>query len=79
MQLQNDVRKFLCTYVHILGAQTVLPRTFLQSGPIFLDDLSCTTSDDTLEGCSRGIDGIGLTTCSHTKDVWVQCSGTYIM
>ena len=49
----------------------------MTSGPIFLDELSCTESDRTLEGCRRGIRGIGLTACNHTDDVWVQCSGTY--
>ncbi len=55
----------------------VAPRAFVQSGPIFLDELICTESDTTLQGCSRGIAGIGLTSCNHTKDVWVQCSGTF--
>ncbi len=57
----------------------VAPRAFVQSGPIFLDELICTESDTTLQGCSRGIAGIGLTSCNHNDDVWVQCSGKYLM
>ena len=60
----------------LAGALVVSPRAFETAGPIFLDELSCTESDRTLEGCRRGIRGIGLTTCNHTDDVWVQCSGT---
>ena len=70
-----------CTSVLIFniksaGGMVVAPREFVQSGPIFLDELRCTESDTTLQGCSRGIAGIGLTTCSHRDDVWVQCPGT---
>ena len=53
----------------------VAPRSFVQSGPIFLDELRCSESDTTLQECSRGIRGIGLIACDHTNDVWVQCAG----
>ncbi len=55
----------------------VAPRAFIQSGPIFLDELRCTEADTTLQECSRSIAGIGLTACDHTDDVWVQCLGTH--
>ena len=45
------------------------------SGPIFLDELYCTEKDNSLQDCRRGILIIGLTTCSHTEDVWVKCFG----
>ena len=57
------------------GAHTVVPRSPLQEGPIFLDKLFCTGLDQTLQDCSLGIRAIGLTTCNHTQDVWLQCSG----
>lgn len=59
----------------VAGGMTIAPREFIQFGPIFLDQLFCTDSDTTLEECSRGIAGIGLTSCNHTEDVWIQCSG----
>ena len=53
----------------------MVPRSPLQEGPIFLDKLFCTGLDQTLQDCSLGIRAVGLTTCNHTQDVWLQCSG----
>ena len=55
------------------GGTVVGPRSFLQSGPIFLDKLMCSEDDKTLQEC--GIREIGLTSCDHAYDVWVQCYG----
>ena len=59
----------------VSGGIVIAPREFVQFGPIFLDQLFCTDSDTTLQECNRGISSIGLTTCNHTDDVWVQCLG----
>lgn len=76
--LDYHIRTSYCiTYllIFMLGAKTVSPRSYLESGPIFLDQLFCTDSDTNLQGCARDISGIALTTCNHTEDVWLQCSG----
>lgn len=49
----------------------------LASGPIFLDGLYCTGNDVALEDCQKEILGIGLTSCSHDEDVWVECYGEF--
>ena len=59
----------------ITGAQVVASRSVVQEGPIFLDQLACSSSDVDLLGCRRGNDFIGLTSCDHTQDVWVECVG----
>ena len=49
-----------------------------QSGPIWLDSLSCTGIENNLLNCSHS--GIGITSysCGHDDDVGVQCPGKYI-
>ena len=49
---------------------------FIQEGPIFLDDLFCDSSDTDLLECSRTV---GVVTCSHSEDVWIQCTGMYVV
>ena len=53
----------------------VSPRSVLTYGPIFLDQLTCSSTDTDLLGCNRGGAIIGLTECDHTQDVWVECAG----
>lgn len=62
----------------LVGAQVVPARSFVESGPIFLDQLRCSDQDSNLLECNRDIADIGLTLCDHTTDVWVQCTGMYI-
>lgn len=60
----------------ISGAQVINSDHILStSEPIFLDELYCNENDNFLEDCNKGILGIGLTTCSHTEDVWIKCFG----
>ena len=51
------------------------PSSFKNSGPIYLDELFCTDMDETIQECQRGIRAIGLTTCTHLEDIWIQCNG----
>ena len=44
------------------------------TGPIWLDDLSCSGSELTLLQCSHR--GLGSHNCSHNEDVSVRCSGS---
>ena len=43
------------------------------TGPIWLDDLSCSGSELTLLQCSHR--GLGSHNCNHSEDVSVRCSG----
>lgn len=45
------------------------------TGPIFLDQLYCSESDQVLQSCRRGANPIGLTECDHTQDVQIMCKG----
>ena len=45
------------------------------SGPIFLDQLQCSGSDQSLFDCDLG-QTIGLHSCNHSMDVGIRCSGT---
>ncbi len=53
----------------------VPPRSYISSGPIFLDQLACSESDSNLLECSRGGHILGLSSCDHSQDVWVECTG----
>ena len=44
------------------------------SGPIFLDNVGCTGSEQNLLNCIHN--GIGVHNCRHTDDVGVRCRGT---
>ena len=42
------------------------------TGPILLDDLSCTGSESSLKNCSHS--GIGIHDCDHGEDVILSCT-----
>ena len=44
------------------------------SGPIFLDQLQCSDSDQSLLECGMGR-AVGLHRCNHSMDVGIRCSG----
>ena len=46
------------------------------SGPVWLDDVSCDGSEQTLISCLTG-DLIGQHNCDHDEDAGVKCQGEY--
>lgn len=63
-------------FLFCLGARLLDTRPLMSSsGPIYLDQLLCSEEDDSLQGCNWGIRAFGLTTCNHSSDAWVECSG----
>ncbi len=51
------------------------PLTYISGRPIFLDQLSCSVTDTDLVSCRRGDTILGLASCSHSQDVWIECKG----
>ena len=43
------------------------------SGPILLDDVSCSGAENALLSCSNR--GIGVESCGHHEDAGVRCKG----
>ncbi len=41
------------------------------TGPIFLDDVQCTGTEDNLFSCPHN--GIGIHNCAHSEDAGVRC------
>ena len=48
------------------------------SGPIFLDQLDCSGSEESLLDCPSGRP-VGLHQCDHTMDVGIRCQGMYCL
>ena len=46
------------------------------SGPIYLEQLQCSDTDISLLECST-FEHVGLSTCDHSQDVGVRCTGKY--
>ena len=66
----------------------IIPRNFAFSGarfdsavegtgPVFLEQLNCEESDSSLLDC-HSFTAAEPTTCDHSQDVSVQCTGTHL-
>ena len=63
---------------YISGAEQVAGTQFgLGSGPIFLDQLVCSESDENLLECRKN-SRLGLHSCDHKGDVGVRCAGEHL-
>ncbi len=74
----NDAR-VACRQLGYLNAVTALQGRDVPdgTGKIWLDDVGCTGSEQSLASCSHS--GWGSHTCGHYEDVGVQCSGGNII
>ena len=52
--------------------------TSVGSGPIFLDQLNCVGSEESLVDCPLLERSVGLHHCNHSMDVGLRCSGMYV-
>ena len=57
---------------YIIGTALSFARFGQGTGPIWLDDVSCTGSESELLDCSH--DGIGVENCDHSEDASVRCN-----
>ena len=62
------------TFMLPTGAMQITTTSY-GSGPIFLDELECTSSDIDLLSCRTTFTSVGLTNCKHNQDVSVRCLG----
>ena len=60
----------------LTGAVQITTTSF-GSGPIFLEGLECTASDNDLLSCRTTFTSVGLTDCEHDQDVSVRCQGIF--
>ncbi|KAK5856246.1 hypothetical protein PBY51_007854 [Eleginops maclovinus] len=67
----------VCRQLHFPGAKSVvIGKNYGKvSGPIWLDDLSCTGTESYLSKCA--FTSWGVTDCSHKEDVGVICETSY--
>ena len=61
--------------IELLTGAMKIPTTAPGTGPIFLDNLECTSTDNDLLSCRTPFTSVGLASCEHTDDVSVRCLG----
>ena len=73
----NDA-EVVCRQLHFTGANEALRLAPFGAGtgPIWLDNVLCTGSEQGLNECPHN--GFGTHDCSHNEDAGVRCRGTYV-
>ena len=68
----------VCRQLHFTGANAALRLAPFGAGtgPIWLDNVLCTSSEQGLNECPHN--GFGSHDCSHNEDAGVRCIGTYL-
>ena len=68
----------ILTYMHIFSTGAIATNAIglfgIGVGPVFLDELQCTGTEERLLDCPS--DGLGRHDCSHFEDVAVICNRT---
>ena len=61
----------VCRQLNYTGVQSVKSEMSVAGEPIWLDDVECTGSENSLLNCSHR--GFGVHNCDHMEDVWITC------
>ena len=69
------------TFHGIIISESITISTFSNVGnlsvPIFLEELDCRPTDSDILQCNT-FSTLGIHSCSHSEDVSVRCTGTYV-
>ena len=66
----------VCRQLNYVGVLSVSASLFgVGDGPIWLDDVDCSGSEDSILDCPH--DGFGVHNCGHTEDIGIICGGCY--
>ena len=66
---------FIRFIYQLLTGAMIITTTAPGSGPIFLNNLECTSTDNDLLSCRTTFISVGLAQCEHNQDVSVRCLG----
>lgn len=61
----------MCRQLNYVGVKSVIPMFGGGEGPIWLDDVDCTGSEDSIFDCNHT--GFGEHNCGHAEDVGIVC------
>ena len=67
----NTEGAVVCRQLNYIGLVSVAPRFGSGEGPIWLDDVDCNGSEDSIFDCYHR--AIGVHNCQHSEDVGIRC------
>lgn len=71
------IKTFHQVIIYIVGTSYCCARFGPGYGPVWMSNLACTGSTNSLFSCSQ--DGLGSNSCPHTKDASAGCRGDFII